>query len=193
MLLLFQRAVPVTGLDCHFCFTKMYRVAAVQPAASNSPPDCCIYMGSSPVTGAKKRPSVRMTSFLVPVTGLEPVRHRWRRILSPLRLPFHHTGRCAHIQLQQSLAARVPVSGCGARNFPLADRSQNFDRGAPRSESKPIYLPVASIPLITPIARVASSATGGASLAPQTRTGTQLPAGSLRPIRLPFHRKQVPV
>ena len=30
--------------------------------------------------------------FMVPVTGLEPVRHRWRRILSPLRLPFHHTG-----------------------------------------------------------------------------------------------------
>ena len=30
---------------------------------------------------------------LVPVTGLEPVRHRWRWILSPLRLPFHHTGR----------------------------------------------------------------------------------------------------
>ena len=29
---------------------------------------------------------------LMPVTGLEPVRHRWRRILSPLRLPFHHTG-----------------------------------------------------------------------------------------------------
>ena len=31
---------------------------------------------------------------LVPVTGLEPVRCRQRRILSPLRLPFHHTGRC---------------------------------------------------------------------------------------------------
>ena len=30
--------------------------------------------------------------FVVPVTGLEPVRHRWRWILSPLRLPFHHTG-----------------------------------------------------------------------------------------------------
>ena len=30
---------------------------------------------------------------LVPVTGLEPVRCRQRRILSPLRLPFHHTGR----------------------------------------------------------------------------------------------------
>ena len=30
---------------------------------------------------------------MVPVTGLEPVRHRWRWILSPLRLPFHHTGK----------------------------------------------------------------------------------------------------
>ena len=34
---------------------------------------------------------------LVPVTGLEPVRHRWRWILSPLRLPFHHTGVVACI------------------------------------------------------------------------------------------------
>ena len=33
---------------------------------------------------------------MVPVTGLEPVRHRWRWILSPLRLPFHHTGRCSN-------------------------------------------------------------------------------------------------
>ena len=31
---------------------------------------------------------------LVPVTGLEPVRCRQRWILSPLRLPFHHTGMC---------------------------------------------------------------------------------------------------
>ena len=30
---------------------------------------------------------------MVPVTGLEPVRCRQRWILSPLRLPFHHTGR----------------------------------------------------------------------------------------------------
>ena len=30
---------------------------------------------------------------MVPVTGLEPVRCRQRRILSPLRLPFHHTGK----------------------------------------------------------------------------------------------------
>ena len=31
----------------------------------------------------------------LPVAGLEPARCRQRWILSPLRLPFHHTGRCA--------------------------------------------------------------------------------------------------
>ena len=30
--------------------------------------------------------------FVVPVTGLEPVQYRYRGILSPLCLPFHHTG-----------------------------------------------------------------------------------------------------
>ena len=35
-------------------------------------------------------------SFMVPVTGLEPVRCRQRWILSPLRLPFHHTGSYLH-------------------------------------------------------------------------------------------------
>ena len=29
---------------------------------------------------------------MVPVTGLEPVRYRYREILSLLCLPFHHTG-----------------------------------------------------------------------------------------------------
>ena len=37
---------------------------------------------------------------LVPVTGLEPVRCRQRWILSPLRLPFHHTGKCESAHLQ---------------------------------------------------------------------------------------------
>ena len=31
-------------------------------------------------------------SDVVPVVGLEPTRCRHRRILNPLRLPFHHTG-----------------------------------------------------------------------------------------------------
>ena len=43
---------------------------------------------------------------VVPVVGLEPTRSRPRRILNPLRLPFHHTGdnksyyrgRCVDLQ-----------------------------------------------------------------------------------------------
>ena len=35
--------VRMTGLDLHFCpWGKIYGVAAVQPAASDSPPDCRI-------------------------------------------------------------------------------------------------------------------------------------------------------
>ncbi len=30
---------------------------------------------------------------LVPAVGLEPTRYRYQRILSPSRLPFHHTGK----------------------------------------------------------------------------------------------------
>ena len=30
---------------------------------------------------------------MVPVVGLEPTRYRYQRILSPSRLPFHHTGK----------------------------------------------------------------------------------------------------
>ena len=30
---------------------------------------------------------------MVPVVGLEPTRCRHQRILSPSRLPFHHTGK----------------------------------------------------------------------------------------------------
>ena len=40
---------------------------------------------------------------MVPVTGLEPVRCRQRWILSPLRLPFHHTGKCYQSIIQQKI------------------------------------------------------------------------------------------
>ena len=33
-----------------------------------------------------------LCSDVVPVVGLEPTRYRYQRILSPSRLPFHHTG-----------------------------------------------------------------------------------------------------
>ena len=46
------------------------------------------------LTFAKKNRSKRYKacSDLVPVVGLEPTRCRHQRILSPSRLPFHHTG-----------------------------------------------------------------------------------------------------
>ena len=34
----------------HFFFGKNYCVATVQPVASNSPPDCCSQIGSSPLS-----------------------------------------------------------------------------------------------------------------------------------------------
>ena len=50
-------------------------------------------MGSSPPSYIKEKREAEASLFsLVPVTGLEPVRCRQRWILSPLRLPFHHTG-----------------------------------------------------------------------------------------------------
>ena len=50
----------------------------------NSPPDCCIWIGSSPSPPEyQKREPRSGFSFLVPVTGLEPVRCRQRWILSP--------------------------------------------------------------------------------------------------------------
>ena len=36
-------------------------------------------------------------SELVPVVGLEPTRYHYQRILSPSRLPFHHTGELSFI------------------------------------------------------------------------------------------------
>ena len=38
----------MTGLDCHFRYAEMYGVKSVQPDFSNTPPGCCIEMGSSP-------------------------------------------------------------------------------------------------------------------------------------------------
>jgi hypothetical protein len=44
---------------------------------------------------------------MVPGTGIEPVRHRWRGILSPLCLPISPSGRSG--QLALSLEARAGV------------------------------------------------------------------------------------
>ena len=48
----------------------------------------------APCINKEQTPRWGVCSLLVPVAGLEPARCRQRWILSPLRLPFHHTGRC---------------------------------------------------------------------------------------------------
>ena len=50
-----------------------YSVAAVQPAASNSPPDCCICFFESPT--AKTPPPEWVVEFLVTRRGFEPRTH----------------------------------------------------------------------------------------------------------------------
>ena len=106
---------------------------------------------------------------LVPVTGLEPVRHRWRRILSPLRLPFHHTGRCVSFSILCAHPMRFARAGVRLR-YPKFSVRYSLTKFRP-----------------LPLVRLPSSATGGGRLTPQTLIGTLSPAVGLRPLRLPFH------
>ena len=85
-------------------------------------------------------------SFLVPVTGLEPVRHRWRRILSPLRLLVSHTGGCNIFSyaIYALRECRCPVavpeisSSQSAREISTAaPRSPRFFRHRRRSARSP--------------------------------------------------------
>ena len=66
-----------TGLDLHFRpgMGENEGVAAVEPAASDSPPDCRIkwVRVRCLISTKKKNPSIRTGFFLVETTGLEPV------------------------------------------------------------------------------------------------------------------------
>ena len=73
--------VPVGGL----CPRAKKRATGTFFAAS--PPPC-----SSPCRYEISQTPIRGSGKLVPVGGIEPPRCCHRRILSPLRLPFHHTG-----------------------------------------------------------------------------------------------------
>ena len=84
----------------------------------------------------------------MPVTGLEPVRHRWRRILSPLRLPFHHTGRCVSFSILCAHPMRFARAGVRLR-YP------KFSVRCSLTKFRPL-----------PLAQVASPAAGGAPIAP---------------------------
>ena len=69
-------------------------------------------MGKLPIVLViKRRNYTTLTGSLkdkmVPGTGIEPVRHRWRGILSPLCLPISPSGRSG--QLALNLEARAGV------------------------------------------------------------------------------------
>ena len=64
----------VTGLD-------EIKVLLGQALASNGPPDRCIGWVRVRPSTCKKADTLRVSAFLVPVTGLEPVRCRQRWIL----------------------------------------------------------------------------------------------------------------
>ncbi len=70
---------------------------------------------------------VQPLSSLVPVAGLEPARYRYPRILSPLRLPFRHTGGC--IYLTQTSITQLSAYMSHFRHFVFpsaASRSRAF-------------------------------------------------------------------
>ena len=76
--------VPVVGLDlrCGAGHLGLKRAAGTFLSA----------LGFESLSCKKDSAPVGRCPFLVPVVGLEPTRSRPRRILNPLRLPFHHTG-----------------------------------------------------------------------------------------------------
>ena len=76
--------MPVVGLDlrCGAGHLGLKRAAGTFLSA----------LGFEFLSCKKDSAPVGRCPFLVPVVGLEPTRSRPRRILNPLRLPFHHTG-----------------------------------------------------------------------------------------------------
>ena len=63
--------------------------------------------------------AVQAAAWLVPGEGVEPSRYCYRRILSPLRLPFRHPG-CAALDAPR-IIAEIP----GARAARLATTRAN--------------------------------------------------------------------
>ena len=103
-----------------------YGVGVVQPPPRDSPQECPIQMGSSPPRYQESRYPVWVSAFLVPLTGLEPVRSRLQRILSPRCLPFHHSGGYPGI-----IAQILPTVNPGAQLTMLT--SCSVTRGKRRS------------------------------------------------------------
>ena len=133
--------VRVTGLDYLGCAS--YGVAAVKPSASNTPPGCCIWIGSSPYLITKQKGEAKASPFyLVRIVGLEPTR-RWHRNLNPTRLPIPSY---PHILLRQcrnqgGLPVAVPDIFVGAKA-----PSSSVDRGHSLTSLHPPQAALGSLP-----------------------------------------------
>ena len=144
--------VRVTGLDYLGCAS--YGVAAVKPSASNTPPGCCIWIGSSPYLITKQKGEAKASPFyLVRIVGLEPTR-RWHRNLNPTRLPipsYPHIiklfslspccgTRCAPCRRCACVAFAARL-GCPISSLPTMRLRQ---LSTPAHTYAPLYLPLAA-------------------------------------------------
>ena len=82
---------------------------------------------TAPKARHQERGILSDASFLVPVVGLEPTRCRHRRILNPLRLPFHHTGVMMAVYIRRGKNSSL--------SFPLQGKSS--DEAKRRSQEAP--------------------------------------------------------
>ena len=88
--------------------------------------------GTSPAAGGHQKEGIRMDAhFLVPVVGLEPTRCRHQRILSPSRLPFHHTGVVL-------LSIYQAPENSKRKRIMTRQRAKNHGRQEPRGSRKTV-------------------------------------------------------
>ena len=75
-----------TGVDLHFAVGKIKVAASLRTGVSNSPPDCCIQVGSIPVFLFLKQETtpVGWFSCLEQGTGVEPAQSAWEAEILPI-------------------------------------------------------------------------------------------------------------
>jgi hypothetical protein len=70
----------------------------------------------------------KLLFLLVPEAGLEPAQGCPYRILSPARLPFHHSGTRVNIDNQHSIVMQVASSLFNIRSSPVFARCESNQR-----------------------------------------------------------------
>lgn len=87
--------LPVVGLGCwhaESAFRESLRASEAPGFSGASPNLHRAVQGTVAISAKKQGAPKRVLLILVPEVGLEPTRYCYQWILSPSRLPFHHTG-----------------------------------------------------------------------------------------------------